>query len=34
MKPNIKSYEFVQKNILYSDYNNDKTNTFIFLMIY
>ena len=30
MKPHIKSFEFVQKNILYSDYNTDEKNTFIF----
>ena len=30
MKPNIKSFEFVQKNILYQDYNTDIKNTFIF----
>ena len=30
MKPNIKSFQFVQTNILNSDYNNDKSNTFIF----
>ena len=30
MKPHIKSFEFVQKNILHSDYNTDLNNTFIF----
>ena len=30
MKPNIKSFEFVQKNILYQDYNTDVNNTFVF----
>ena len=30
MKPNIKSFLFVQKNILYNDYNTDVSNTFIF----
>jgi len=30
MKPHIKSYEFVQKNILYQDYNTDVNNTFVF----
>ena len=30
MKPHLKSFDFVQKNILYSDYNNDKNNKFIF----
>lgn len=30
MKPHIKSYNFVQKNILFQDYNTDLNNTFIF----
>ena len=30
MKPHIKSFDFVRKNILYQDYNKDFTNTFIF----
>ena len=30
MKPHIKSFEFVQKNILHSDYNTTNNNTFIF----
>ena len=30
MKPHIKSFNFVQKNILYQDYNTDSKNTFIF----
>jgi len=30
MKPHIKSFDFVKKNILYQDYNQDFTNTFIF----
>ena len=30
MKPHIKSFDFVQKNILYQDYNTDSKNTFIF----
>lgn len=30
MKPDIKSFNFVQNNILNSDYNNDNNNTFIF----
>ncbi len=30
MKPHIKSFEFVQKNILYQDYNTDVKNTFVF----
>lgn len=30
MKPNIKSLLFVKKNILYSDYNTDERNTFVF----
>jgi len=30
MKPNIKSFQFVENNILYSDYNKDDKNTFIF----
>ena len=30
MKPNIKSFLFVQNNILYNDYNTDVSNTFIF----
>ena len=30
MKPHIKSFNFVQKNILFQDYNTDLNNTFIF----
>ena len=30
MKPDIRSFLFVEKNILYSDYNKDETNTFVF----
>jgi len=30
MKPHIKSYDFVKKNILYQDYNKDLNNKFIF----
>ena len=30
MKPDIRSFLFVEKNILYSNYNKDETNTFVF----
>ena len=30
MKPDVKSLLFVKKNILYSDYNTDERNTFVF----
>ena len=30
MKPNLKSFQFVEQNILNNNYSNDKKNTFIF----